>query len=110
MMRSVDIDPAIREPFDRYLEGLIHRWSGYVAALGFTLVPMFLLLDWLTAPELFGRFFVYRAICTGLVVAQYGLLRTMRPTRYDFLHGYFFTVVVAGTITWMTVELGGFNS
>jgi serine phosphatase RsbU (regulator of sigma subunit) len=82
-----------------------------VTALGFSLIPLFLILDHFTMPpQLQGRFALYRASVTAFVILQYFFLRATRPSRFSLLHGYVFTVVVGGMITLMTVDLGGFNS
>lgn len=79
--------------------------------MGAILVPLFVILDWFTMPrELFARFAENRAIVTALVVVQYAVIRLTRPTRWSFLHGFAFTLIVGGMITWMTVDLGGFES
>ena len=41
---------------------------------------------------------------------QLALIRLTRPTRFSLLHGYAFTLLVGGVMSWMTVELGGFDS
>ncbi|BDG03023.1 PP2C family protein-serine/threonine phosphatase [Anaeromyxobacter oryzae] len=75
------------------------------------LVPLFLVLDWFTMPpELFGRFATYRFAVTGFMVVQLVTIRLTHASRWSFLHGFAFTVIVGGMITWMTVDLGGFDS
>jgi phosphoserine phosphatase RsbU/P len=72
---------------------------------------MFVALDWFTMPRhRFGAFAEYRGIVTGVVALQLLVIRLTRPTRFSFLHGYFFTLLVGGMIAWMTVDLGGFDS
>jgi serine phosphatase RsbU (regulator of sigma subunit) len=106
-----DRNSALRAAFDPYLDGLTHDWMKTVTALGFSLIPLFLILDHFTMPpELQGRFAIYRASVTAVVLLQYFLLRATRPSRFSLLHGYVFTVVVGGMITLMTVDLGGFDS
>jgi phosphoserine phosphatase RsbU/P len=102
---------GLRSDFDLYHDGLVHRWCGTVALMAAILVPMFLLLDGVTMPpELLGRFATYRFVVTGLMIVQLAVIRLTRPSRWSFLHGFAFTVVVGGMITWMTVDLGGFDS
>jgi serine phosphatase RsbU (regulator of sigma subunit) len=97
--------------FDAYLDGLIHRWTATVAALGFSLYPIFGVLDYFTMPrELLGRFFAYRAIVTVTVLVQYFIVRKTRPSSFSIVHGYVFNALTAGFITQMTVDLGGFDS
>jgi serine phosphatase RsbU (regulator of sigma subunit) len=109
--RLRDRSSPMGRAFDAYLDGLIHRWTGTVAALGFTLYPIFGVLDYFTMPpELLGRFLTYRGIVTVAVLLQYFVVRNTRPSRLSVLHGYVFNAITAGFITWMTVDLGGFNS
>jgi sigma-B regulation protein RsbU (phosphoserine phosphatase) len=61
-------------------------------------------------PELFPTFARHRAIVTGVIALQYLLIRVTRPSRFSVLHPYFTTTVVGAAISWMTVELGGFES
>ena len=97
--------------FGRYHDALLHRWCGTAAMLGAVLVPLFLLLDWVTLPAaIFERFVRYRALVTGVLALQLAVIRLTRPSRLSFLHGYLFTFLVGGCISWMTVELGGFDS
>jgi serine phosphatase RsbU (regulator of sigma subunit) len=99
------------ETFRRYLDGLVHSWLGTVSILAFTLVPLFLVLDVLTVSrEQLPRFALYRGIATGLCLVIFVLLRRTQPSRWSFLYGYAIAIVVGGSITAMTVELGGFDS
>lgn len=99
------------EAFQRYLDGLVHHWMETVAAIGFTLVPVFLLLDFITVPrELWGRFVMYRGIPTAYCVVLFFVLRWTRPSRWSFLWGHLTVAVVGGAIAMMTVDLGGFDS
>lgn len=94
-----------------YIQSLIHEWSKTLTALGFTLVPLFFVLDIFMMPrELLPRFAIYRLVCTLIVIAQHFVIRFTRPSRFSFLHGYFFSIVVGFTIALMTTDLGGFNS
>lgn len=109
-------DDALSEPLHAptlgtYLDGLTHAWAKTVTVLGFTLIPLFFLLDVFMMPaELLPRFGVYRAVTTAIVVGQFFVLRHTKPGPGVVLHGYFFTVVVGGMIALMTTDLGGFNS
>jgi serine phosphatase RsbU (regulator of sigma subunit) len=60
--------------------------------------------------ELRSHFALYRGIATLISLGDYFVLLRTRPSRYSFLHGYFFTLIVGGMIVKMTVDLGGFNS
>jgi serine phosphatase RsbU (regulator of sigma subunit) len=111
-LRASNPDAASPEiAFRRYLDELIHSWSKTLTALGFTLIPLFLLLDAVMMPRaLLGQFGAYRLITTLVVLGQYLLLRYTRPSRYSRVHGYFFSFVVGGMIVLMTHDLGGFDS
>ena len=99
------------EAFRRYQDGLVHAWLGTVLAIGFTLVPLFFVLDLLTVPrELVTRFGVYRGISTAFCLVLFVILRRLQPSRWSFLWGYAIAVVVGGAIVLMTVELGGFEA
>jgi serine phosphatase RsbU (regulator of sigma subunit) len=79
--------------------------------LGALVVPSFLTLDWITLPaRLFERFLWLRAALTGALALQLVIVRLTRPSRFSLLHGYAFTLMVGGVLSWMTVELGGFDS
>jgi len=94
-----------------YMVEIIHTWSKTLAALGFVLVPLFFVLDWFVMPaELLRRFAIYRFAGTAIVFAQYLVLHYTKPTKYSVYHGYFFSIVVGGTIVLMTRDLGGFNA
>ena len=96
---------------ETYLYTLVHSWSKTVTTLGFSLVPLFFILDVFMMPgELLSRFAVYRGVTTAIVVGQYFVLRATLPSKRDYLHGYFFTVIVGLMIVLMTTDLGGFNS
>lgn len=100
-----------RSRFQRYRDDLVHDWMKILAVLGVVLVPLFLVLDFYTMPrELLGRFAVYRGLATVAVLAQLIVLRATSPSRYSFLHGYVFSMLVSGMIVLMTIDLGGFSS
>jgi phosphoserine phosphatase RsbU/P len=94
-----------------YIQSIVHDWSKTLSVLGFTLVPVFFILDYFMMPsELLPRFALYRLICTAFVIAQYLVLRVTRPSRWSPLHGFFLSVIIGGMIAIMTTHLGGFNS
>ncbi len=102
---------AVRTAFEIYREGLTHRASASVAILGGALIPLFFILDAFVMPgDLLGRFAVYRAAVTGLILLQWVVIRRTPPTRWSTLHGYFLTFTAGLMISWMTVDLGGFDS
>jgi serine phosphatase RsbU (regulator of sigma subunit) len=111
---NVAIAPARaqgRSRFELYHDGLTHSWASVVVLLGVVLVPSFVVLDWYALPRpLFERFVAARGITTALIFGQWIILKLTKPSRWSFVHGYVFTTLVGGCITWMTVQLGGFNS
>lgn len=108
---TVPLNAERAAALDVYLVELIHSWSRTLSALGFTLVPVFFILDSLMMPRaLLPRFAVYRGVATAAVIVQYLLLRITKPSRWSVLHGYFITVMIGGTIALMTKDLGGFSS
>jgi sigma-B regulation protein RsbU (phosphoserine phosphatase) len=99
------------QTFTDYCDELTHSWAKIIALLGVALIPVFLLLDAYTMPEqLRSKFALYRLVATLISLGDYFVLTRTRPSRYSFLHGYFFTLIVGGMIVKMTVDLGGFNS
>lgn len=111
MIDATQPAPAEQPTIQTYIQGLIHEWSKTLTALGFTLVPLFFVLDVFMMPrELLTRFGIYRLVCTLVVIAQHFVIRFTRPSRASYLHGYFFSIVVGFMISLMTTELGGFNS
>jgi serine phosphatase RsbU (regulator of sigma subunit) len=103
--------PERRTAFQRYHDGLVHTWAGTVAMLATVLVPVFLVLDYYTMPQdLLQRFMLLRGVSTAITAGLVVVIRRTRPTRFSFLYGYAVTLVVAGAIVWMTVDLGGFDS
>jgi serine phosphatase RsbU (regulator of sigma subunit) len=105
------VSDAVRTAFEIYRDDLTHRASASVAILGALLIPLFLVLDTFVMPrELLSRFFVYRGVVTALILVQWLVIRRTSPSRGSILHGYFLTFIVAFMISWMTVDLGGFDS
>ncbi|MGB8932815.1 MAG: PP2C family protein-serine/threonine phosphatase, partial [Anaeromyxobacteraceae bacterium] len=99
------------EAFRRYQDALVHRWLGTVLAIGFTLIPLFFLLDLLSVPRaLLPRFAVYRALSTAWCIVLFFVTRRTRPRGWSFVYGHLAVIVVAGSNALMTVELGGFDS
>ena len=101
----------VRSRFELYHDGLTHSWASVVVMLGAVLVPLFVVLDWYALPRpMFHRFAMARGLCTALTFSQWLVIKLTKPSRWSFLHGFVFTTIVGGVITWMTVELGGFDS
>ncbi|MFH2008909.1 MAG: PP2C family protein-serine/threonine phosphatase [bacterium] len=108
---DIELRQSQSTELDRYMTSIIHQWSQTLCALGFILVPMFHILDWVMMPrELLPRFAAYRFVATLIVFGQYFLIYYTKPSRFSLLHGYFFNVIVGLCITLMTHDLGGFNS
>ena len=97
--------------FRAYRDGLVHDWMKIIAVLGVVLIPLFLLLDYVTMPrELLSRFALYRGIATITSLVQLLVLRSSKPSKLSYVHGYAFNALVCAMIVEMTVDLGGFNS
>jgi hypothetical protein len=107
-MAALPTDPQTQ---DSYLDSLVHDWLRTLTALGFTLIPAFYVLDLVMMPrELLTKFAIYRVVTTGLVLGQFFVVRHTKPSRYSYLHGYFFSLIVGLMIVLMTTDLGGFHS
>jgi phosphoserine phosphatase RsbU/P len=97
--------------FEQYLQLITHDWLRTLATLGFTLIPVFFLLDFFMLPrENLTRFAVYRVVVTGIVMLQWVVIRLTPASRYSIFHGYVFSSIVTLMIALMTVDLGGFSS
>ncbi|MFC1543162.1 PP2C family protein-serine/threonine phosphatase [Candidatus Neomarinimicrobiota bacterium] len=97
--------------FGKYRDGLIHDWLKTMVTIGFTLIPLFFILDFFTMPrELLSRFGIYRLTCTVILILQYISIRRSKPGILSSFQAYFASFVVAGMIAGMTVDLGGFDS
>ncbi len=102
---------TLPDSFEEYENNILHQWLKTLTILGFTLVPIFFLLDYFSMPvELLPRFGAYRLISTIVLLIQYFIVRHTKPDKLSFLHGYFFSINVGGIIAVMTVDLGGFDS
>ncbi len=119
-MISTNPKPQTAEPFDfvdnfsDYLDFLLHSWLKILTALGFTLFPIFFLLDIFIIPSeakyLLPWFAAYRLAATGFILIQYFLISKYKASRFSLIHGYLFTLAASLAIVLMTVDLGGFNS
>jgi sigma-B regulation protein RsbU (phosphoserine phosphatase) len=97
--------------FEGYRDGLLHDWLRTLCTLGFCLVPLFIVLDYLTMPdEFFRRFAVYRTLATAGILLQFFIVRATKPNDKSFIHGYVLNTIISTMIIWMTVDLGGFDS
>ncbi len=94
-----------------YLQLITHDWLRTLTMLGFTLIPVFFILDYFMLPmENLSRFAIYRGVVTGVILLQSFTIRLTPASRYSILHGYFFSAIVTLMIALMTVDLGGFSS
>jgi len=108
--RSDDLKFADSD-FNIYLNDIIHDWLKTLTTLGYTLVPLFFLLDYFTMPSgLLTKFGIYRLISTLVCLIQYYIIRHTKPSIYSYYHGYLVSLNIGGIIALMTVDLGGFNS
>jgi serine phosphatase RsbU (regulator of sigma subunit) len=97
--------------FRDYQRAIIHDWLRTLTAMAVALVPLFFLLDIFTMPSsLLPRFALYRLVSTIVAAAQAIVVRSTRPGKWSFLHGYLMSLQVGGMIALMTVDLGGFDS
>jgi len=100
--------------FDEYINVITHRWLKTLSILGFTLIPIFYLLDWVILPasarNLLPVFGLYRAASTVFIIIQFLILKNTSASRFSFIHGYLFTLNVSLIIVFMTRDMGGFNS
>lgn len=108
---ALRLSPPVDGRFAEYRDTLVHEWMQILAILGVVLVPLFLLLDYVTMPsEMLGRFAVYRGAATFTSLLQFLIVRSTKPSKWSYVHGYVFSTLVCGMITLMTVDLGGFSS
>ena len=108
---SIDEFSFTENDFGSYRDAIVHDWLHVLTMLGFTLVPVFLVLDYFMMPrDLMSQFAVYRGVSTALVLIQYLIVRKSGPGPLSYIHGYLVTINVAGIIALMTVDLGGFSS
>jgi sigma-B regulation protein RsbU (phosphoserine phosphatase) len=97
--------------FAAYRDELVHKWTLTVTAIGVTLIPAFLILDHFTMPRtLQVRFAEYRGLVTAALLVLHMIVRWTRPGRFSFVAAYFATLLVTSMISWMTKDLGGFDS
>lgn len=108
---ALRLSPPVQGRFAEYRDRLVHEWMQILAVLGVVLVPLFLLLDYVTMPsEMLGRFAAYRGTATFTSMLQFFIVRSTKPSKWSYVHGYVFSTIVCGMITLMTVDLGGFSS
>src|SRR5919197_6200480 len=108
---SAGAQPAEAGTVDDYLVGLLHDWLKTLTTLGFTLIPIFFVLDVFMMPrDLLPRFALYRLITTALVIGQHFYIRFSPPSRRSYVHGYLLSLVAGFMIALMTTDLDGFNS
>jgi serine phosphatase RsbU (regulator of sigma subunit) len=106
--RSKAIEAA---DFQGYRDAIVHDWLRTLTAIAAILVPLFFVLDLFMMPSnLLPRFGLYRLTSTILAVIQAVIVRSTKPGKWTYLHGYFMSLQVGGIIAIMTADLGGFNS
>ena len=109
--RRDSIRAVLSENFDDYLTGIIHEWLKRLTVWGFTLVPIFFILDYFIIPEeILYRFGAYRIFSTIVLIVQFFIILHTRVNRWTYLHGHLISLNIAGIIVLMTIDLGGFNS
>jgi len=111
LKRRDSIRAVLFENFDEYLTGIIHEWLKRLTVWGFTLVPIFFILDYFIMPEeILLRFGMYRFISTVVLIAQFFIILHTKVNKWTYLHGHLISLNIAGIIVLMTIDLGGFNS
>ena len=111
LKRRDSVRTVLSENFDEYLTGIIHEWLKRLTVWGFTLVPIFFILDYFIMPEeILFRFGAYRFISTVVLIAQFFIILHTKVNKWTYLHGHLITLNIAGIIVLMTIDLGGFNS
>lgn len=96
------------EDFERTLE---RRWIRAMLLLGIILVPLFGALDAVIAPPAVLHLFLsIRLLATLSCIIQYYILIRFTRKKRIVIHTYVFTFVVGGIISFMTTQLGGFES
>lgn len=97
--------------FETYVQSLIHLHARTLTALGFTLTPLFFMLDFfMMPPALLDRFAGYRLLVTAALLIQHLIVRSTRSRGFSEWHGYFFSLVTGGMTALMTTHLNGFDS
>ena len=67
-MNAVPLQAPFALRFKAYRDALVHDWMQIIAVLGVALIPLFLLLDYVTMPrELLSRFAIYRGADENVV-------------------------------------------
>ncbi len=103
--------PISSGDLDQIVNGIVHDWLRTLTILLISLVPLFFFLDYYFVPrELLAWVGFYRLLGALIVIVQYFIIRTIRPSRFSLLHGYIVSIVVGSVIVLMTVNLSGFNS
>ena len=111
LSRRSSVRAALSENFDDYLAGIIHEWLKRLTVWGFTLVPIFFILDYFIMPkEILFRFGAYRFVSTIFLIIQFFIILHSRVNKWTYLHGHLISLNIAGIIVLMTIDLGGFNS
>ena len=108
------------ESFGEYRYYLEKKWLEVIFVLGYTLLPIFCLLDFVVIPAVVPREDIYdfiyyfiglRLAVTVLIIIQHIIIRnTNRINKYNVIHAYIFTVLVGGMIALINIDLGGFES
>jgi len=101
----------LSDDFIDYLSQTRISWLKGVVILAFTLVPLFLVLDYVIVPSnLFPDFAVYRFVVSLILIVLYFILRLKFSRRYTAYFGFFISMLIGVMISKMTNLLGGFDS
>lgn len=103
-------DPALRNAFHEYLREINLSRVRIACVLGFTLVPLFSLLDFFVVPDYFGTFLFIRFACSLLTFLLFLISFTSLGGKSIDLIGGITALLIAATISLMTRYLGGYES
>ena len=103
-------DQALHFAFGEYLREINLFRVRIACVLGFTLVPLFSLLDYLVVPHYFGTFFLIRFTCSLLTLLLFLFSFTRWGGRSINVIGAVTALLIGATISLMTRYLGGYES
>ncbi len=104
------IDKNHLEKFRVETRDLYHQRTLAVLLVGFILIPLFSILDYVVVREYFERFFVYRALCSGAFLILLLIYFQEFGKKHPFGLSVFAYIVAGGTMTMMCVDMGGYSA
>ncbi|TAK02382.1 MAG: hypothetical protein EPO39_13430 [Candidatus Manganitrophaceae bacterium] len=103
-------DPTFRFAFREYLREINLSRVRIACVLGFTLVPLFSLLDYFVVRDYFGTFLLIRFACSFLTLLLFLFSFTQWGGRSINVIGGVTALLIGATISLMTRYLGGYES